>query len=75
MGYYNIISHINNRKDIMQYYILQKLSEDSICSVDKVRKPIDTFDEAVKKVNALKTLDDDATTYIITQQVGIDDKE
>jgi hypothetical protein len=74
MGYYNIISHINNRKDIMQYYILQKLNEDYF-SVEKVRKPINTFDEAVKKVNALKTLDDDATTYIITQQVGIDDKE
>jgi hypothetical protein len=73
MGYYNIISHINNRKDIMQYYILQKLNEDYF-SVEKVRKPINTFDEAVKKVNALKTLDDDATTYIITQQVGIDDK-
>jgi hypothetical protein len=58
----------------MQYYILQKLNEDYF-SVDKVRKPINTFDEAVKKVNALKTLDDDATTYIITQQVGIDDKE
>ena len=73
MGYYNIISHINNRKDIMQYYILQKLNEDYF-SVEKVRKPINTFDEAVKKVNALKTLDDDATTYIITQQVGIDDQ-
>ena len=58
----------------MQYYILQKLNEDYF-SVDKVRKPINTFDEAVTKVNALKTLDDDATTYIITQQVGIDDKE
>jgi hypothetical protein len=58
----------------MQYYILQKLNEDYF-SVEKVRKPINTFDEAVRKVNALKTLDDDATTYIITQQVGIDDKE
>ena len=58
----------------MQYYILQKLNEDYF-SVEKVRKPINTFDEAVKKVNALKTLDDEATTYIITQQVGFDDKE
>ena len=58
----------------MQYYILQKLNEDYF-SVEKVRKPINTFDEAEKKVNALKTLDDDATTYIITQQVGIDDKK
>ena len=74
MGYYNIISHINNRKDIMQYYIMTKIA-DEFYSVDKVRKPIATFDEAVQKVKALKTLDDDATTYIITQQVGIDDKE
>jgi len=58
----------------MQYYILQKLT-DEYYSVDKVRKPINTFDEAVQKVKALKTLDDDATTYIITQQVGIDDKK
>ena len=36
----------------MQYYILQKLNEDYF-SVEKVRKPINTFDEAVKKVNAL----------------------
>ena len=59
----------------MQYYILQKLNEDSICSVDKVRKPINTFDDALQKVRALKVLDDEATTYIITQQVGFDDKE
>ena len=57
----------------MQYYIMTKIA-DEFYSVEKVRKPINTFDEAVKKVNALKTLDDDATTYIITQQVGIDDK-
>ena len=58
----------------MQYYIMTKIA-DEFYSVDKVRKPIATFDEAVQKVKALKTLDDDATTYIITQQVGIDDKE
>ena len=58
----------------MQYYIMTKIA-DEFYSVDKVRKPINTFDEAVKKVNALKTLDDESTTYIITQQVGIDDKE
>ena len=60
-------------KGYMQYYIMTKIA-DEFYSVEKVRKPINTFDEAVKKVNALKTLDDDATTYIITQQVGIDDK-
>jgi len=74
MGYYNIISHINNRKDIMQYYIMTKIA-DEFYSVDKVRKPINTFDEAVQKVKALKTLDDESTTYIITQQVGFDDKK
>ncbi len=58
----------------MQYYIMTKIA-DEFYSVDKVRKPIATFDEAVQKVKALKTLDDDGTTYIITQQVGIDDKE
>ena len=58
----------------MQYYIMTKIG-DEFYSVNKVRKPINTFDEAVRKVNALKTLDDDATTYIITQQVGIDDKK
>jgi len=58
----------------MQYYILQKLNEDFF-SVEKVRKPINTFDDALQKVRALKVLDDDATTYIITQQVGFDDKE
>ena len=74
MGYYNIISHINNRKDIMQYYIMTQIA-DEFYSVDKVRKPIATFDEAIAKIKALKTLDDEATTYIITQQVGFDDKE
>jgi len=64
---YAIIPHIN-RKDKM-YIILQKLTEEYY-SVDKVRKPIKTFDEAVAKVKALKVLDDeDTTTYIITQKV------
>ncbi len=58
----------------MQYYIMTKIADDYF-TVDKVRKPINTFDEAVRKVNALKTLDDESTTYIITQQVGIDDKK
>jgi len=60
----------------MQYYIMTKIA-DEFYSVDKVRKPIGTFDEAIAKIKALKTLDDDATTYIITQQVGAEfnDKE
>jgi len=57
----------------MQYYVLQKIADD-FYSVDKVRKPIATFNDAVAKIKALQTLDDDATTYIITQQVGFDDK-
>ena len=74
MGYYIIISHINNRKDIMQYYIMKQIG-DEFYSVDMVRKPINTFDEAAQKVKALKTLNDEPTTYIITQQVGFDDKK
>ena len=50
------------------YIVLQKLT-DEYYSVDKVRKPIATFDEAVAKVKALKVLDDDSATYIITQKV------
>jgi virulence-associated protein VapD len=67
---YAIIPHIN-RKDKM-YIVLQKLTEDYF-TVEKVRKPIKTFDEAVAKVKALKVLDDeDSTTYIITQKVDND---
>ena len=58
----------------MQYYIMTQIA-DEFYSVDKVRKPIATFNEAVAKIKALKTLDDEATTYIITQQVGFDDKK
>ena len=69
MGY-AIIPHIN-RKDKM-YIVLQKLTDDYF-TVEKVRKPIKTFDEAVAKVKALKVLDDeDSTTYIITQKVDND---
>jgi len=52
------------------YHVLKKVSDDFYISVDNVRKPIATYDEAVAKVKALKVLDDDATTYIITQKVG-----
>ena len=55
------------------YIVLQKLSEDYF-TVEKVRKPIKTFDDAVAKVKALKVLDDeDSTTYIITQKCGSDE--
>jgi hypothetical protein len=55
----------------MTYHILQKISDDFYISVDNVRKPIATYDEAIEKTKALKVLDDeDNTTYIITQKVG-----
>ena len=52
------------------YHVLQKISDDFYTSVDKVRQPIATSNEAVEKVKALKVLDDESTTYIITQRVG-----
>jgi len=66
-----LLSHITTERTNM-YIVLQKLT-DEYYSVDKVRKPIATFDEAVAKVKALKVLDDeDSTTYIITQKVDND---
>ena len=53
------------------YHVLQKIDTDYFC-VSKVRKPIATFDEAVAKVKALKVLDDENITYIITQTVDND---
>ena len=67
MGYV-IIPHNNERTNM--YHVLQKISDDFYTSVDKVRQPIATFNEAVEKVKALKVLDDESTTYIITQRVG-----
>ena len=64
-----LLSHITTKGHNM-YIVLQKLTDDYF-TVEKVRKPIKTFDEAVAKVKALKVLDDeDSTTYIITQKVG-----
>ena len=52
------------------YHVLQKITDDFYVSVDNVRKPIATFDQAIEKVKVLKVLDDDDnTTYIITQKV------
>ena len=54
------------------YIVLQKISDEYFC-VSRVRKPIKTFDEAVKRVKALKLLDEgegDNITYIITQKVN-----
>jgi uncharacterized protein (UPF0128 family) len=66
-----LLSHITTERTNM-YIVLQKLTEDYF-TVEKVRKPIKTFDEAVAKVKALKVLDDqDSTTYVITQTVDND---
>ena len=50
------------------YHILQKIADDYFC-VSNVRKPIPTMEKAMEKVKALKVLDEDNTTYIITQKV------
>ena len=66
----NILSHITTERTNM-YHILQQISDEYFC-VSRVRKPIKTFDEAVKRVKALKLLDEgegDSITYIITQKV------
>jgi uncharacterized protein (UPF0128 family) len=64
-----LLSHITTERTNM-YIVLQKLGNDEYFSVEKVRKPIKTFDEAIAKVKALKVLDDeDSITYIITQKV------
>ena len=63
-----LLSHITTMKGHNMYIVLQKLTDDYF-TVEKVRKPIATFDEAVAKVKALKVLDEDNTTYIITQKV------
>ena len=69
MGYV-IIPHNNERTNM--YHVLQKIGKEDFFCVDKLRKPIATLDEAVAKVKALKVLDDNATTYIITQKVDND---
>ena len=53
------------------YHILQKIADDYFC-VSKARKPIASFDQALEKVRALKLIDDEDITYIITQKVGKD---
>ena len=62
-----LLSHTITERTNM-YHILQKIDTDFFC-VSKVRKPIATFDEAIAKVKALKVLDDENITYIITQKV------
>ena len=63
----------NNNERTNMYHILQKLGNDDYFTVDKVRKSVGTLAEAVAKVKALKMLDDEEMTYIITQKVGNDE--
>jgi len=68
LGY--VIIPDNNNERTNMYHILQQISDEYFC-VSRVRKPIKTFDEAVKRVKALKLLDEgegDNITYIITQR-------
>ena len=53
------------------YHILQKIG-DEYYSIG-YRKSIASFDQALEKIKALKVLDDDNATYIITQKVGNDE--
>ena len=61
----------NNNERTNMYHILQKIG-DEYYSIT-YRKAIASFDQAVEKLKALKVLDEDNTTYIITQQVGSDE--
>ena len=61
----------NNERTNDMYHILQKIGDEYFCI--RYRKPIASFDQAVEKLKALKVLDDDNTTYIITQKVGSDE--
>ena len=58
----------NNTERTNMYHILQKIGDEYFCI--RYRKPIASFDQAVEKLKALKVLDDDNRTYVITQKVG-----
>ena len=66
---YDIIPHINKRKENMQYFILRKttIGDTSNYDVDyKAKKGFKTIDEAISKQVALETLnDEDNVKYII----------
>ena len=66
-----LLSHITTERTNM-YHILQRVGKEEYFCVDKLRKPIKTFDEAVAKVKALQVLDDEQTTYIVVQKVDND---
>ena len=61
----------NNNERTNMYHILQKIGDEYFCI--RYGKPIASFDQALEKINALKVLDEDNTTYIITQKVGNDE--
>jgi hypothetical protein len=66
-----LLSHTLTERTNM-YHILQRVGKEEYFCVDKLRKPIKTFDEAVAKVKALQVLDDEQTTYIVVQKVDND---
>jgi hypothetical protein len=57
----------NNNERTNMYHILQKIGDEYFCI--RYRKPIASFDQALEKIKALKVLDEDNMTYIITQKV------
>ena len=61
----------NNNERTNLYDILQKIGDEY--SSITYRKSIASFDQAVEKIKALKVLDEDNATYIITQKVGSDE--
>ena len=61
----------NNNERTNMYHILQKIG-DAYYSIT-YRKSIASCDQAVEKIKALKVLDEDNTTYIITMEVGSDE--
>jgi hypothetical protein len=57
----------NNNERTNMYHILQKIGDEYFCI--RYRKPIASFDQALEKIKALRVLDEDNMTYIITQKV------
>ena len=61
----------NNNERTNMYHILQKIGDEYFCI--RYRKPIASFDQALEKIKALRVLDEDNMTYIITQKVSSDE--
>jgi len=66
---YDIIPHINKRKENMQYFILRKTKIGDRVEYEtdyKAKKGFKTIDEAIQKKVALETLnDEDHVEYVI----------